>query len=943
MSDEIDLDAVTNCTDFGLALTSVRLRAGLSIRAVAHGVRIPASTAGGYFSGAHLPGLQPADLLSDMLRVCGVSDQAELDSWTATWLRLRRGRRGGADEVEGSGQGLPAEVTDGPRTTGPMLRARPSDRWRGPARRAPAAHLDSTAARRTDPAAPAGPIGGEGNGTGPGELAPTITIAAPVARLDRIGMLHGRADLLAHLSAHLPAPGADGGARQGEMVRQDGAAGQDALHVLHGMGGVGKSSVALALAERALDLGIRTWWISATGIGAVPAAMTALAVELGATRHELRNGSLPDLLWRYLRALDEPWLLVVDNVDNPASQLALPGGELLDGTGWLRRLTGTRGMVVITTRDSSAWAHGRGRPSAWVRLHPLRTLSDDDAAAALLDLTGPGAGSPADARALGRRLGGLPLALAFAGHFLARTARMPASFGGPQVPRTFAAYAQHLRAGGAGPVLPEFGETTSPDPPGSARAPGRERERSLVGPTWELSLQVLADQGRPAARPLLALLACFGGDPVPVELLDPATLASGPLFDGLAPTGLWDAFDALAGQGLVELVPAAADPVPAPVPAAVPAAVPGAQPQQVPGQTDSSPAPLMIWLHPLVRDSFRRVVLRGGQAEDYLETVTALLARATGRADPRDPQNWAAWARLRGHADAALVLLRALSARNAGEVPRALRLPPKVFAPATRAGRFLRATGHLPQAVVAYEAVLAMGRPLLGDDHADVLSAEHDLYRVTAALGRQAEAEPGFRVVLDARIRLLGPDHPDTLTTQHYLARTLRELGHVEEALELLTRTFQRRVATLGPWHRDTLTTRNNIGDVLAELGRLGQAEETLRAVWTARVETLGPTHPATLVTLAHLTRLAHRGAVPDRAAAYATDLVTYCREVLGADHPRALAALGIQGEIELGRGPLAGSARADLVDAHERSVRILGPGHPTSAVLARLTAHSAR
>jgi tetratricopeptide (TPR) repeat protein len=341
---------------------------------------------------------------------------------------------------------------------------------------------------------------------------------------------------------------------------------------------------------------------------------------------------------------------------------------------------------------------------------------------------------------------------------------------------------------------------------------------------------------------------------------------------------------------------------------------------------------MQIRLHPLVRDSFRQIALFGGRVDDYLETITALLARATTRADPRDPENWADWARLRGHADAGLVLLDTLARHHGTTALSTLRLPPGLLIPATRTGRFLLASGHPVQAVAAYESILAMGRPLLGDDHADVLSAKHDLYRVMTALGRQSEAEQGFRVVLDDRVRVLGPDHPDTLTTLHYLARTLRELGHHEEALQLLNRTLGRRVVVLGERHRDTLTTRNAIGDILAELGRYDEAEQTLRAVWAARIDILGAGHPATLVTLAHLTNLAYRIGAVDQASTHASELVALCQEVLGTDHPLTLEAIGICSRIEQSRGQLAESTHADLTSAHERSRRVLGPRHATTA-----------
>ncbi|WP_220386529.1 helix-turn-helix transcriptional regulator [Frankia sp. ArI3] len=949
MSDEIDLAAVTTCTDFGRVLTVVRERAGLSVRDVARKVNVPASTVGGYFGGSHLPGLKPANLVENMLRACGVTDPAELRRWVETWSRIRRTRRGsGASERGASERGASER--------GAAEQGAAGGGW-GPG---------AVASRRRGsggpPRAPVDRVRGDEN-------VAALTVAPPVARLDRLPAVRGRGEMITLLTGLLPTavgdtagsgparpagPGGSGGSGgSGEPVgpgrRGNGTRVRGRVHVLHGLGGIGKSTVALALAATALDRGVRTWWISATRPGAVPAAMGALAVELGATHHQLRRASLPDLVWRLLGALDQPWLLVVDNADDPADDLGPSTGNVLDGTGWLRPVTGTRGMVVVTTRDGAAWSLGSagGRPPPWIRLHRLTPLTDRDAGRALLDLAGDGPGSAQAAQSLGRRLGGLPLALSLAGQFLAEARRMPPGFGGSVIPRTYPAYEQFLRTSGPWSLLPDFAAAdprsaaprTRPQPPDTpadahppADVPERRRERELVGPTWELSLNLLALRGQVRAQPLLTLLACLGGDPIPVDvLLDAEVLTASPLFSDLPATELWGLVRALAGHGLIEYT---LDPTSSadPTNPAAPADAPMPATATAPGDAGAAHR---IWLHPLVRDSFGRAAHVSGRVEDYLETITALLVHAARRLDPRDPETWPAWTMLAGHADAGLAMLRA---RRQWGLPALTegRLPPELLVPATLAARFLRATGRLTEAAAGYETVLDTGRRLFGDDHADVLSAAHDLYRVRAAQGRPGDAEEGLRAVLDDRARVLGADHPDTLTTQHYLGRTLRESGRHPEALAWLTRTLTSRERVLGHRHRDTLTTRNNVADLLVEQQQWTAAEHLLSAVWTDRVDTLGPEHPATLVTRYHLARLDHRRGEHARAAGTAAELVAVCRRVLGPDHPRTLAAIGLHGEIEQELGRLA-ALRADVADAYRRSLRVLGPEHGTTRRLQRL------
>ena len=77
--------------DFGRELTLARQRAGLTVREVARAVGIPASTAGDYFAGRHLPPPSQPGLLPRILRVCGETDPDRLGEWMSTLNRIRRG------------------------------------------------------------------------------------------------------------------------------------------------------------------------------------------------------------------------------------------------------------------------------------------------------------------------------------------------------------------------------------------------------------------------------------------------------------------------------------------------------------------------------------------------------------------------------------------------------------------------------------------------------------------------------------------------------------------------------------------------------------------------------------------------------------------------------------------------------------------------------------
>ena len=63
----------------------------MTVREVARAVGIPASTAGDYFAGRHLPPPSQPGLLTRILRVCGETDPVELSEWVSALNLIRRG------------------------------------------------------------------------------------------------------------------------------------------------------------------------------------------------------------------------------------------------------------------------------------------------------------------------------------------------------------------------------------------------------------------------------------------------------------------------------------------------------------------------------------------------------------------------------------------------------------------------------------------------------------------------------------------------------------------------------------------------------------------------------------------------------------------------------------------------------------------------------------
>jgi Tetratricopeptide repeat len=517
------------------------------------------------------------------------------------------------------------------------------------------------------------------------------------------------------------------------------------VHVLAGLGGTGKSTVALLLAEEMTRLGRSAWWVQAVDAGTVTAKLLGLARDLGAPLGEVTealNGRRDpaDLLWRFLEARPG-WLLVFDNADD-LDALTVDGNDVAGGAGWLR--ASESGLIVVTSRIRDPHAWGRH-----AELHPVGWLDAVTGARVLADLA-PEAGPAEDAAVLSDRLGGLPLALHHAGSQLA------SEFAAE---RTFQEYARALDE--------RFGRLMGH---------GAADDRAVVTSTWELSLDGLAAGGRPQARPLLRVLSCLA----PAVLIPPAMLdlaVLGRMYqDG--EDGAADGLAALASAGLIATSP---------------------------GPAGTRPG---VTVHPLVTET-SRLHLDAEDPARTGGIAVALLTAAAAELGVDQPGDWPAWVQLVPHLNAVygylasrltddnLVALvdvtvsTALSFVWAGSYLASQELAESGLQYAARLGadhpavlslRLRVANAHMfrgeyAEAEQEYRDVLAARLRVLGPDHPETLATRHGVAWVLARRGLYEQAEQEYRDVLPARLRVLGPDHPDTLATGHAIARVLARLS----------------------------------------------------------------------------------------------------------------------------------------------------------------------
>ncbi|MFE0132858.1 FxSxx-COOH system tetratricopeptide repeat protein [Streptomyces sp. NPDC059037] len=158
-------------------------------------------------------------------------------------------------------------------------------------------------------------------------------------------------------------------------------------------------------------------------------------------------------------------------------------------------------------------------------------------------------------------------------------------------------------------------------------------------------------------------------------------------------------------------------------------------------------------------------------------------------------------------------------------------------------------------------------RRVLGEAHEDTLQAQSFMAVHHRNRGNFGEAREMDKRVYDTSLMEFGADDPATLLAAHNYAVSLRLAGNSEKALELDYDTWQRRVETLGEDHLYTLTTRDAYLLDLQEVGRYEEALEGYELLAEEVGEKLGEAHPFT--ALVNRSRCVTRRKKGDHEGAY--------------------------------------------------------------------------
>lgn len=685
--------------------------------------------------------------------------------------------------------------------------------------------------------------------------------------------------------------------------------------VVYGLGGVGKSELALQYATAQRVRYKVVWWVTADNVERIQAALAALAGRLHPpVRLVGKVEDAADWAIGWLQTHSE-WLLILDNVDDPEHIRPLLG-----------QLGG--GHVVVTTRRDVRWGAG-------AQLMQLQVLDLEPAAELIRQITGVARHKDTEpaAEELAAELGYLPLALEQAAAYIAQT-RI-----------SLFDYLDRLRC------RPERMYTM-----GAEGSPG---DRTIAR-LWTITMSTLAARDQ-AAVELLQILVYYAPDDIPRLIM--------PHDDSLGEIDLDDLLGLLASYSLINLTEESisihrimrkvtlADPLYRDIQEMARDTaltwLANSLPSGPEYNTDSWP----LWrrliphiqalansypetgaLFPLgdvlsLAGIFLRSQGSPAQAQPFAVRALAVIEAAHGSDHPETASMMAHLAnnyRALGRADEAVSLEeRALAIVETAHGPD----HPVVAALLDNLGRSLRALGRANESVPLQERALVITEKVCGPSHPDLADRLQNLAASFRELGRVGEAVPLEERALAITEKAHGPYHPIVATRLGNLAATFYELGRIREAMLLHSRALAIVKAAYGPDHPVVATVMGNLGVILCELERVDEALPLLQRALEISEETHGQSHPDVVTRLAALARAFREQGRVDKALALEVQALTIAEAIHGPDHPMVATLLG---NLSVSFGKL--NRPREVVPLLLRAIRIVeatyGPEHPDIATL---------
>ena len=203
-----------------------------------------------------------------------------------------------------------------------------------------------------------------------------------------------------------------------------------------------------------------------------------------------------------------------------------------------------------------------------------------------------------------------------------------------------------------------------------------------------------------------------------------------------------------------------------------------------------------------------------------------------------------------------------------------------------------REQGKYAEAEPLFQRVLRIREDALGPEHAQVAYALGSLALLSQRMGKYREAEQQFQRTINIWEQILGSEHPATAEARAGLAYLYYALGRYEEMESLLQQSLHFWEQTLGPDHPQVFYSLIGLARLSALQGQDAQAEQQYQRALRIQEQAINPNDPRVGYLLEDLAWFRHRqGDITEAQELYQRAL-SFWEQSLGPDHPQVAHAL---------------------------------------------------
>jgi tetratricopeptide (TPR) repeat protein len=242
-----------------------------------------------------------------------------------------------------------------------------------------------------------------------------------------------------------------------------------------------------------------------------------------------------------------------------------------------------------------------------------------------------------------------------------------------------------------------------------------------------------------------------------------------------------------------------------------------------------------------------------------------------------------------------------------------------------------RSKGEYRRAEKYYQRALNIQEEILGQNHPDVAQTLNNMARLYRAQGEYAKSEPLYQRALDIRETLFGPDHLQVAQSLYSMAKLYNSQGKYLKAEEFAERAMQIQEQRLGVSHPDVANTLAVLAKIYQGQQKLVKAIQLNRRALAIRESISGENHPHVALIINNLAEIYHEQGNCSEAEPLVARSLRIHEQLLGPDHPYIAYSFSNQAQNSMLKGDYA-QAEDYFKKAQIIRERNLGPEHPRTA-----------